>query len=860
MSCVGNGGTAELEFTCSGCNKRKVILSSPSNDLTDIPNLSLALRVSCIAAGCRYATYDKIFRRYLGMHTVSANQYYHTLELLYEHVTSMLQDMCDEAKQQMKDMPQDHLGSWSRAVTTGDGVWLTRGRHSQNASYTIRNYLTGALLYYEHLCQRGKDSITMESLYKGTAKAAEGYGADKAFKKAFEDGMTLEAHWQDGDSTSASVAREYFPNAQIFYCSGHIAKNHEKRLTSLYSAYQFDPVAIKNDPSLKDLKCCCMNKSGKGTRHSKGCGCFSDAFTSNARRNLVQLLNNAGTDVEKFQNNILSLAKYHVRNVHEWEVHDSQGGIIKEHCHFHALTVCSCKEKCPLDNLSCDGKLYTTHNILKCPFHAKAYERECERLAELAPEIIHPELGKGSTNVLEFSHSVLTGFRSKDWSIKKLHYVVTTNMGLLQTNMSWCYQKRGAGYHWILDLYNRMHIPVFDSMPAIIRGYNEKCQKSRRHRKLEETKRKAQKALARHRGSEQTERTNWGKKQKKTHDYRDDNSTVHEYCFEKELAKKRLEPNKVSTTKRSGNQKPCDWNSDIEYEFDYSDECDIDDLLYEATLKLSLCSCDGGSIHKRTCPLNLRNKSQDVDSKNKTSLTSTSDNVESSSACNNADTSNTCTDSNDDDLIYLHTVPNENASVFGSAEPTDEWKGMAATFITKLSKKTVNLKTQRINKLDSRDIFPCIRDKIVGDGNCLFRAISKAVTGTEANHPAIRAAICEFMSLDNNTESLRTLVRSRYQSDDSDPKIAVSKYIEANKMRKNETWGTEVEIIVAATMFQITIFISCIYNDKEGRSWCNFEPMFSNGTCMARCAKIPCIYLYHVNVPKREHYDLVHLP
>ena len=80
------------------------------------------------------------------MHIVNSKQFYDTLELMAPHVESMLNEQCEEAKQEMKSMPQGKVGSWSRAVTIGDGVWLTRGSHSRNAYYTVHNYITGALL------------------------------------------------------------------------------------------------------------------------------------------------------------------------------------------------------------------------------------------------------------------------------------------------------------------------------------------------------------------------------------------------------------------------------------------------------------------------------------------------------------------------------------------------------------------------------------------------------------------------------------------------------------------------------------------------------------------------------------------
>lgn len=110
------GGTVNIKFACSGCKKRKVTYHTSTNDLTGIPNLSLSLRVACIAAGCQYATYDKIFKHYLGMHTVNFNQFYHTLELMAmaPHVESMLKEQCEEAKQEMKSMPKDRVGSGHR--------------------------------------------------------------------------------------------------------------------------------------------------------------------------------------------------------------------------------------------------------------------------------------------------------------------------------------------------------------------------------------------------------------------------------------------------------------------------------------------------------------------------------------------------------------------------------------------------------------------------------------------------------------------------------------------------------------------------------------------------------------------------
>ena len=86
--------------------------------------------------------------------------------------------MCEGAKDDMRCMDQLELGSWSRAVTSADGTWMTRGFYSRNATFSIRNYFNGALLYRKHLCQSGRDKIVKEELYQGTSKSAEGYAAE----------------------------------------------------------------------------------------------------------------------------------------------------------------------------------------------------------------------------------------------------------------------------------------------------------------------------------------------------------------------------------------------------------------------------------------------------------------------------------------------------------------------------------------------------------------------------------------------------------------------------------------------------------------------------------------------------------
>ena len=142
----------------------------------------------------------------------------------------MVDDLCEVAKREMKEKNDGDLGSWKRAVTTADGTWQTRDWHSKNATFTIRNYLNGALLYYHHLCQKGIDKIVEGDLYLGTSKSAEGYAARVTFQRAKEEGMDVAIHWQDADSSSAKAVREIYPKAEIMLCGGHAGRAHRKIL------------------------------------------------------------------------------------------------------------------------------------------------------------------------------------------------------------------------------------------------------------------------------------------------------------------------------------------------------------------------------------------------------------------------------------------------------------------------------------------------------------------------------------------------------------------------------------------------------------------------------------------------------
>ena len=184
--------------------------------------------------------------------------------------------------------------------------------------------------------------------------------------------------------------------------------------------------------------------------------------------------------------------------------------------------------------------------------------------------------------------------------------------------------------------------------------------------------------------------------------------------------------------------------------------------------------------------------------------------------------------------------------------PTEEWKSAARDVIAKLSRCELTARSQRVQKIPCRDIEPHVRDRVWGDDNCLFRAFSKEVTGTESNHRAFRQAIVNFMTHKDNAYRFckdcfagDTLEANLYE-----PIKSMTGYIKEKKLDQRG-WGTDREIRAFATLCQIDV---CTYSDNwSSRAWLKFSPLFHNEHCMPKSDYK--IYLFHTE--ERNHYDRV---
>ncbi|XP_064386971.1 uncharacterized protein LOC135335416 isoform X2 [Halichondria panicea] len=497
------GGAARIIYRCKRCSKYYTFDSAilPDHPTTRQSKLSRALQVAFITAGCTHATYRKVLD-ILGMAAVSFPTFMQTIRDMHPVVEEMVEEMCSREKERMKNMSQEQLGSWTRAVTTADGVWHTRGFFSKNSTFTIRNYFNGALLYFIHLCQKGRDHIIEEPLYKGTSKSTEGYSATQLMNVARTEGLNIEVHWQDGDSSSSKRVLEVFPGAKIMLCGGHAAKSHLKLLMVRGKQKKFTAALQDREkkffPEVVNVECHCKSKNCKA-----GCGCLTDVFCQRSRNSFSTILSTCESASDFSRR--LSHLTHHVQDEHQWEEEQTcekhylttckecefeSDGVVARQCDFHPLTLCNCGECADKNHHECEGKLYRTKEVLRCPFHLLAYKIECLTRTKMADKLVHPILKRGHSNWLESSHSVLIRFRQKHVFLERLHYIVSTNLGLLQANMTHEYQQQGADYHWKTELYKKLNLPLYEGVQEVLSKQNQQRKKVLDGVKTEKTKKR----------------------------------------------------------------------------------------------------------------------------------------------------------------------------------------------------------------------------------------------------------------------------------------------------------------------------------------------------------------------------------
>ena len=110
--------------------------------------------------------------------------------------------------------------------------------------------------------------------------------------------------------------------------------------------------------------------------------------------------------------------------------------------------------------------------------------------------------------------------------------------------------------------------------------------------------------------------------------------------------------------------------------------------------------------------------------------------------------------------------------------------------------------------------------RVLGDGNCLFRALSAQLTGTEENHIALCKIIVEFEAKNPSIFGKKVQAAKR----------DFTAHLES--MQKIFVWGTDIEIEAAASLFQTEIYEA---TDCPVR-WLKFSPISKSLLSSLACA------------------------
>ena len=83
--------------------------------------MSLALGLCFLIWGHGYPIYHKVSRLGLGLQTLAYKNFFHSIRIAHPFVKTVLDQICEMGKNEMKMKNPSTLGSWKKAVTTSDG-------------------------------------------------------------------------------------------------------------------------------------------------------------------------------------------------------------------------------------------------------------------------------------------------------------------------------------------------------------------------------------------------------------------------------------------------------------------------------------------------------------------------------------------------------------------------------------------------------------------------------------------------------------------------------------------------------------------------------------------------------------------
>ena len=173
--------------------------------------------------------------------------------------------------------------------------------------------------------------------------------------------------------------------------------------------------------------------------------------------------------------------------------------------------------------------------------------------------------------------------------------------------MTWLNKKYGTSYHWLLELFRQLRLPLLDGMAAALQRGNEIRANNLERKQTEEAKENRVNWKTA-RVQEQEERKQWIHRQRIQHTYGSDDEDdgydddLSDNCdvANNELCSRKQGKCKCgSATHRITSHSDCPLNKNRQVRFD-------DESTASETEIICTCGSERGT-HNRSCPLNPRN-------------------------------------------------------------------------------------------------------------------------------------------------------------------------------------------------------------------------------------------------------------
>ena len=162
--------------------------------------------------------------------------------------------------------------------------------------------------------------------------------------------------------------------------------------------------------------------------------------------------------------------------------------------------------------------------------------------------------------------------------------------------------------------------------------------------------------------------------------------------------------------------------------------------------------------------------------------------------------------------LDMHHLKSDNPIIIPI---TTEWQKEKCYLLEIQFNQTIDQHSTMAGK-KLRDFEPWECDTIEADGNCLFRCLSKLISGSEEYHSKVRGEICRYM-LSDGKDTIGWYFTQTLTTTPSDHLSSTCMYNDGN-------WGTDTELITASALLEADIYIANkVFRTKEsittGISW-----------------------------------------